>query len=276
MPRRRRKRAQSEVKGRWLPGQPFPRRQNQKKTRNWIGGCPNQRAMTYPNRPFLPCSPRVVLLSGVLSVLLSACGGSATGPRSVTPNQEAIAVQNRKELVIRGREAMRRGDSIRAEHYFALALEQGYDPAELLPELLAVCLSSSRLRSALNYAEPYLRKHPKDASLRYLVATVHLGLNQTHAAKQELYTVLRHDSTLADAHFLLGMLEFEAAPIRARQHLAAFLKLRPEGDKASEARERLEQADFEDLSESKALTSHIPVDESMPRAVAIPAVNEEP
>jgi tetratricopeptide (TPR) repeat protein len=218
----------------------------------------------------------VVLLSGVLSVLLSACGATAKGPQSVTPNQEALAVQNRQELVSRGREAMRRGDSIRAEHYFALALEQGYESAELLPELLAVCLSSSRLRSALNYAEPYLRKHPKDANLRYLVATVHLGLNQTHAAKQELYAVLRHDPSSADAHFLLGILEFETTPARAKQHLVEFLKLRPEGDKANEARELLEQADSEERAESVALTSRVTGDESTSPAVGSPVVNEEP
>jgi predicted Zn-dependent protease len=147
---------------------------------------------------------------------------------------------------------MHRGDSIRAEHYFSLAIEHGYDKGELLPELLAVCLSSSRLRSALNYAEPYLRKHPDDSSLRYLVATVYLGLNQSAIAKQELRTVLRHHPDFADAHFLLGMLEFSDAPTSAQQHLTRYLDLNSSGEKANEARERLAQARFDERYESEA------------------------
>jgi predicted Zn-dependent protease len=138
---------------------------------------------------------------------------------------------------------MRRGDSIRAEHYFSLAIENGYNKSDILPELLTVCLSSSRLRSALNYAEPFLRQHPKDARLRYLVATVYVGLGQTAVAKQELETVLRHEPSFAAAYFLLAMLELPTDESRAKAHWERYLALQPTGDKATEARERLEALD---------------------------------
>jgi tetratricopeptide (TPR) repeat protein len=165
-------------------------------------------------------------------------------------------------MVSRARQSMRRGDSIRAEHYYSLAIEQGYDATELMPELLAVCLASSRLRSALNYAEPYLRKHPRDANLRYLVATVHLGLNQRKAAEQELRTVIRHDPSLADAYFLLAVLEYSTDRDTAKQYLKEYIRLRPTGDKANEVRELLEQAIFDEKTE-KVVSSPMPMKENL-------------
>jgi tetratricopeptide (TPR) repeat protein len=275
------------------------------KTRNWIRGCPNQRVMTHPNKQFdtssfgleamNPPNPTRGFIrqlnrnatpyglgsvgAAVIGVLLSlsvpGCGANTPRRPSVAPNQSEVAIQSQREMVSRARQSMRRGDSIRAEHYYSLALEQGYDATELMPELLAVCLASSRLRSALNYAEPYLRKHPKDANLRYLVATVHLGLNHIKAAKQELHTVIRHDPSLADAYFLLAVLEYSTDRDTAKQYLKEYILLRPMGDKANEARELLEQAIFDEKPEKLASPSLMRNEQSTSHPVRLVNVEGE-
>jgi tetratricopeptide (TPR) repeat protein len=289
----------------WEANQKSSLHRKNKKTRNWIRGCPNQRVMTYPNKQFdtsyvgleatnppnptrgfirqlsrnpTPCglgSVGAAVIGVLLSLSVPGCGANTPSRPSVAPNQSEVTIQSQREMVSRARQSMRRGDSIRAEHYYSLALEQGYDATELMPELLAVCLASSRLRSALNYAEPYLRKHPKDANLRYLVATVHLGLNQRKAAKQELHTVIRHDRSLADAYFLLAVLEYSTDRDTAKQYLNEYILLRPMGDKANEARELLEQATFDEKTEKLASPTMSPNEQSTSRPVRLVNVEGE-
>ena len=107
------------------------------------------------------------------------------------------------------------------------------------PLLLKVCLSSSRLRAALTHAEPYLRDHPEDDALRYVVAIVHMGLGKTAEARLDLIELLHHDEQNADAHLLLGILDSRTDVISARDHFRSYLALAPHGDHAGEARSRL-------------------------------------
>lgn len=147
-----------------------------------------------------------------------ALGGCASGPRPA-PN---TAVENERrpaaELVELGRRAALRGDAVRAEQYLALAIEQGADAKRVMPLLLRACITSSHLRAALNHAEPYLLDHPNDDGLRYLVATIHVGLGQVTAARRELGLLLQRNADNADAHYLLGILDAAADVEAARAH----------------------------------------------------------
>jgi hypothetical protein len=100
-------------------------------------------------------------------------------------------------------------------------------------------LASSRLRAALDHAEPYLRDHPEAETLRYLVATIHLALGQREAARLELQQLLRRNPEQADAHYLMGVLSADAEPALAREHWRQHLELAPHGDHAAEVRSLL-------------------------------------
>ncbi len=158
----------------------------------------------------------------------AAFGGNATGRKD-----------DASRYFQQGREAARNGDTLRAEQYLSLALEGGFNQQKLLPLMLKVCLQSSRLRSALDHAEPYLLQHPEDRTLRYLVATIHLSLGQIEEARLNLEQLLRTDMKDADAHYLLGILELKTTPGDAAEHLHTYLLLAPEGVRAAEVKSRL-------------------------------------
>jgi predicted Zn-dependent protease len=140
-----------------------------------------------------------------------------------------------------GSDAAARGDTARAEQYLELALQRGGDERRVLPLLLAVCLRSSHLRAALSHAEPYLRSHPDDLGLRYLVANLELELGTPARAQRELERILESDPSFARAHYLLATLELESGTGGAKSHLQRYLELEPEGEHAAEAHERLRE-----------------------------------
>jgi tetratricopeptide (TPR) repeat protein len=97
------------------------------------------------------------------------------------------------------------------------------------------------LRSALNYAEPELRLRPDDAELRYLVASIHLGLGQRDEARDELEQLLRINPMHAAALYLLGVMEADdfGDDVSARTHFQGYLDVAPNGKHAGEIRNRL-------------------------------------
>jgi tetratricopeptide (TPR) repeat protein len=180
-------------------------------------------------------------LLAILFLALPACGsGAVQGP-------EAAGAEARPEreqpvwLFSQGVAAADRGDSVRAEQYLSLALDRGYPRERVLPVLLKVCLASSRLRAALDHAEPYLREHPEQDPLRFLVATIHVGLAQQEQALIELDRLLRHNPRFEEAHFLRGALLLEGEPPRAIDAFRAYLDLAPRGAHAPEARTHLSE-----------------------------------
>lgn len=171
----------------------------------------------------------------ILALAATGCGTAATpAPRP------AAAGKARSEWLFRqGLDAASRGDSIRAEQYIALARAGGYPEERALPALLKVCLASSRLRAALDYADPYLRRHPDHDPLRFLVASIHAGLGQRDDALTELERLTRHNPRFEEAHFLRAVLVEERAPDEAIGSLRSYLDLAPRGEHAAEARSRL-------------------------------------
>jgi tetratricopeptide (TPR) repeat protein len=168
--------------------------------------------------------------------LLAPCGGCATATASpATP--AAQTSDNAASLFRLGLDQARRGDTLRAEQYFLAAQRAGQPAAEVLPRLLEVCVSSDRLRSALGYAEPYLRAHPEDFRLRHLVGSIHFGLGDAARAYRELQAVLSDAPSYAPSHYLLAVIADESfADLEdARRHFQGYLALEPHGPHAAEA-----------------------------------------
>jgi tetratricopeptide (TPR) repeat protein len=170
--------------------------------------------------------------------LACACGASSPDPER-TP--DPLASVSGRDLFERGRALAARGESIRAEQYLTAAIDRGYPEQEAMPLVIRACVSSSRLSSALGYAEPYLRRHPQDWSLRFLVATLEVGLDRVDDARANFEHVVADAPDAPEPHFALAMLlrddlhlEDEARPLLER-----YLELAPEGRHAPEVRAAL-------------------------------------
>ena len=83
------------------------------------------------------------------------------------------------KLVLRGRAFASVGDETRAEQYFSAAIDAGGNAAEILPELLRVCIASKRYRVAIEYASPWLERNPRDVKLRFVIASLRASVEAT-------------------------------------------------------------------------------------------------
>lgn len=176
-----------------------------------------------------------LLLTSVTLVLLSACAHHAR-----TPQRAADAADERPGAAAfaHAQALLAAGDTLRAEQYALLALRQGHPEPQVIVPLVQACLASSRLRAALVYAEPFLRRHPDHVRLRYLVATVYLGLGHAAAAERELSRVTVRQPALPEAHYLGGVIARDAfgdLP-EARTRFERYLALAPSGAHAPELR----------------------------------------
>jgi tetratricopeptide (TPR) repeat protein len=130
------------------------------------------------------------------------------------------------------------GDYTRAEQYYNLAVENGSNELELVPRLIRVCVRDQRYRDAIQYSEQHLRKYPRNDGVRFLLASLELGVGDTERAKGNLERVLEARPNHADAHYTLAVLlrddlaDFSAAD----RHFRAYLRLEPRGNHAEEAR----------------------------------------
>jgi tetratricopeptide (TPR) repeat protein len=193
---------------------------------------------------------RVVSSKFALLLVLSASGATGACQSHRGPEARVASIEpgagSADKLTAQGRDALRQGDPTRAEQYFTLALEQGGDQAELVRLLVQTCMAQSRVRAALNYADPYLIEHPEELALRYLVATIHLSLGHDKEAHRQLVILTRRAPKYSDAHFLLGVI-FERAErlVASRRAFEEYLTLAPEGKLASETRHHLQNLEFE-------------------------------
>lgn len=182
------------------------------------------------------------LLVGITGL---GCGASApTHGGDAAPWTSHEGRPRRAESLVRAADRFaRQGDSIRAEQYLLAALEEGAPEAEIVPQLVVLCVEASRLRAAVEYAEDYLRSHPGDVSLRFLMATALVALARPDAARVALEEVLRLRPDHASAHYVLGSLLLDSLlldslgrPERAEFHLRRYLELAPDGAHAAELR----------------------------------------
>ncbi len=175
-----------------------------------------------------------------------ACG-SACGPRPDPPAHPEKDVGVIREehtpdkLVARGRAFQQLGDLVRAEEYFAAALKAGGDAKEVLPLLMRVCIEATRYEAAIEYAEPYLARNPGDYRLRLLVASLYAAINQPARARAHYERVLEEHPDEAIAHWAFAVLLRDQVGDRATAdvHFREYLRLRPDGPHAEEARASL-------------------------------------
>ena len=155
------------------------------------------------------------------------------------------------------------GDLLRAEQYFATALERGYDRASVVSWLVRVCIASSRYQSALRHSADYLRENPNDWSIRLVIASIHEALGDQVGAQVELERIVDARPDEALPHFRLAMLygAREDMQARASEHLREYLRLQPEGAHAAAARATLSEVE----RGSDALSGPRRVERSVPR-----------
>jgi tetratricopeptide (TPR) repeat protein len=164
-------------------------------------------------------------------LLLASCASSNMASGGTTPAPDPLQTVPADQLFAHGEQLAAQGDAVRAEQYLSAAMQRGFPAQRVLPLLLRVCLVSSRLGAALQYAAPYLQLHPEDHHLRYLVATVQLGLSRTHEAQRELQRILREAPDYADAHYLLGVIlrDYEHDAVAAAAQFQRHQELDPSG-----------------------------------------------
>ena len=191
-----------------------------------------------------------------LSVVLStvACGMAAE-QKANTPPPEPTAGDKRAaavELFRLGKEQMRTGDSLRAQEYFATAIDSGGDADLLVPELIRAATSGMRYQAAIRYYEDFssLMSKRHRADLGVVAAVLYLGVEQPDRAKTVLEGVLRVVPNNARAHFLLGqVLRDEFSDYAGSDsHYRAYLSLEPNGENALAARAGLLKTPEEGLA----------------------------
>jgi predicted Zn-dependent protease len=172
----------------------------------------------------------------VLFVLAAACA-----PGAPARSQPAVEEGEGVQAFERAREAARSGDAVRAEQYLVAALSEGYAEEEIVPQLVRLCVGSSRFRTAVRHLEPYVRRNPGAVALRQVLATLYLALGQSEAARGELTDIVRLVPDHADAHFLLGVMDARGGRDGGQDHLRRYLELAPDGEHAAEARDLLDR-----------------------------------
>ncbi len=190
-----------------------------------------------------------------LALALAACGSaSSQGLDARAARPEPTAAEERAaaaELYRLGKKQARAGDSLRAQEYFATAIDSGGDPNVILPELMRAAISGTRYQAAIRYFEDYgpLLNRRNRAELAVVAGVLYLGVEQPDRARKMLESALAVEPKNARAHFLLGqILRDEFADYAASDlHFRAYLELEPNGENALSARAGLLKSPEESL-----------------------------
>jgi tetratricopeptide (TPR) repeat protein len=145
------------------------------------------------------------------------------------------------KLVLRGRAFASVGDETRAEQYFSAAIDAGGNAAEILPELLRVCIASKRYRVAIEYASPWLEINPRDVRLRFVVASLRASVGDVAAAGTDFQKIVEENPNDASAHFAYAVLLHDQLGdvVRADGEFREYLRLEPNGRHSEQARASL-------------------------------------
>jgi Flp pilus assembly protein TadD len=178
---------------------------------------------------------RALVVAAVLG--LAACAGTESESRRVAVVREESSA---KILFEKGRAAAAVGDLTRAEQYFVASLKAGGNDKQIIRPLLLVCITDQRLPVALDYAEQYLYRHPKDVDVLFVTASIHAGLGNSERARELFEVVARARPESAEAHYALAtVLREQGGSSQADRHDLEYLRLDPNGRYAEQARARL-------------------------------------
>jgi tetratricopeptide (TPR) repeat protein len=174
-------------------------------------------------------------------VLLAACVSAACVRTPGAEMERRVEIAERESepqrLLARARAFAQIGDYTRAEQYIDAARLSGANPDQVLPLLLEVCIKDRRYRSAVQHTQDYLRKRPAAYRVRFMLATLYVGLAEADAARRELERVLRQEPDYAAAHYTLAVvLRDDLGHLgEADLHFREYLRLEPRGTHAEEA-----------------------------------------
>lgn len=174
------------------------------------------------------------LHAATLCCVLAAVSCAANPPRpTAKPAEPSVAIRYLQS----GDYYAQRGDLLRAEQYFASAVNAGYPERSALPKLVRACLAGGRVRAAFGHVEAHLAHDPADTAAHYLAASLQLALGRPALAREELRTVLSAQPRHAGAHYLLATLSHDwlRDPRAAVAELQLYLKLAPAGPHAAQA-----------------------------------------
>lgn len=151
--------------------------------------------------------------------------------------------QTPDKLVERGRAFAAIGDPTRAEDYLSAAIDAGADARKVMPLLLDVCVRNGRYRSAIQHAENHLRKHPNDVGTRLVLASLYIAIGEVQGGRAALEQVLVARPDEAQAHYVLAVVarDHDNDPREADKHFREYLRIKPGGEHAEEARANLLQ-----------------------------------
>lgn len=173
-------------------------------------------------------------------LLTCLCAGCASLARPPATAESGAAPLTQNQLIEVAGALDQRGDLVRAEQYWTLALAQGAQPKLVLPPLMAACLRDRQYRLALQYGNDQLRRHPNDDRLRLLAGTLHEAVGDYPAAVQHYQTVLQQQPERADVHYLLAQaLSKGGAHAQADLHYRKYIELEPNGAYAERAQASL-------------------------------------
>ncbi len=163
-------------------------------------------------------------------------------PEPTVAEKKAAAV----ELTRRGKAQERSGDSLRAQEYFATAIDSGGDADEILPELMHAAIAGMRYQAAIRFYEDYspLMSPRRRAELGVVVGVLYLGEEQPEQARKAFESTLQVSPNNARAHFLLAqLLRTDLSDYAgADTHFRSYLALAPHGEGAEVARAGLLRA----------------------------------
>jgi tetratricopeptide (TPR) repeat protein len=169
----------------------------------------------------------------------SACAGMQHQTRSA--HDEAAEPLTQGQLTEVAGVLDTRGDVVRAEQYWRLALEQGADAETVLPKLLGAFVRDRQYRLALQHAQEYLRAHPNAYTLRLLAGAIYEAVGNYPAAIEQYQIVAERRAERADVHYVLGaaLLKQGTDRMEADACFRRYLELAPEGRYAERAQASL-------------------------------------
>lgn len=172
--------------------------------------------------------------------LLFFCGActAAKGPPST-----AVVHEDRGQQLLEAAEGLAQaGHSARAEQYYLAAVDAGVPWERVFPDLVELCISSGRLRSALHYVCQARKLQPEAPELLRLEASLHWALGHERLALQAAEALSQLTPLSAETWLFLAELSLEAEQSeRAQDYFERFLTLAPEADEAAWARITLQR-----------------------------------
>lgn len=173
----------------------------------------------------------LLTLCAALSCLSPACAASQLAV------DEAQARPRGPQLLEIAELLAERGDRVRAAQYLNWAQREGVAEGEVMQRLLALYAVDGQYRLAIDAAERYLQRRPRDRSVRKALGALYLAIDADAAAEQTFERLLRDEPDDAELHFVLATLltAADGPGDRAEQHYRAYLALAPHGAHAEQA-----------------------------------------